>query len=40
MTHPRLIYGIDSNAAKGVALTRSEFNDYVKNKSVNIIDKV
>jgi hypothetical protein len=34
------IYGIDSNAAKGVALTRSEFKDYVKHKSVNIIDKV
>ena len=34
------IYGLDSNAAKGVALTRSEFNDYVKNKSVDPIDKV
>ena len=34
------IYGLDSNAAKGVALTRSEFNDYVKNKTVNTIDKV
>lgn len=34
------LYGINSNAAKGVALTRSEFNDYVNNHSVNIIDKV
>lgn len=31
------IYGLDSNAAKGVALTRSEFNDYVKNKAVDTI---
>ena len=34
------VYGLDSNAAKGVALTRSEFNDYVKNKAVDTIDKV
>ena len=31
-------YGLDSNAAKGVALTRAEFNDYVKNKSVDVPD--
>lgn len=31
------IYGLDSNAAKGVALTRSEFNDYVKNKALDTI---
>lgn len=29
-------YGLDSNAAKGVALTRKEFNEYKKNKSIEI----
>ena len=28
------IYGLDSNAAKGVTLTRAEFYDYIKNKSI------
>lgn len=32
-------YGLDRNAAKGVALTQSEFSDYVKNKTIDMTNK-
>lgn len=34
------VYGLDMNAAKGVTLTKAEFNDYIKTKSIDITDKV
>lgn len=34
------IYGLDSNAAKGITLTRSEFINYIKTKSVDIVEEL
>lgn len=34
------VYGLDSNASKGVTLTRNEFNEYRKTKSIELQDKV